>query len=185
MYPQPTDDELAAQQPYTAPAGSHVHGFDASAASPGSTTSPRSPASLSSSASLRSPVSPGTGLPHDELASTETNRPRLGKVALVLTIIAAGLSLIASIILAVTVGPMENANGHFFTDTPSWYQNLAIALSGLQVLCAALGVTGLIMGIFSAATGAARTQGIVAIAIAVLAPFVSFGIFMMLAFTFA
>lgn len=170
MYPQPTDDELAAQQPYTAAAGSHVHG---SGHSPGSPVSPDFSAS------------PGTEFAHEQVTPTGTNRPRLGKIALVLTIIAAGLSLIASIFLGVTIGPMESDNGYFFTDTPSWYQNLAIALSGLQILCAALGVTGLIMGIVSAVTGAARTQGIVAIAIAVLAPLVSFGIFMILTFTFA
>lgn len=167
MYPQPTDDELAAQQPHTAAAGSHVHG-------PG-----HSPASPDFSAA------PSTEFAHGEATPTGTNRQRLGKIALVLTIIAAGLSMIVSIILGVTIGPMENDSGYYFTDTPSWYQHLAIAFSGLQVLCAALGVTGLIMGIVSAVTGAARTQGIVAIAIAVLAPFVSFGIFMILAFIFA
>ncbi|MCF2573511.1 hypothetical protein [Brevibacterium sp. UCMA 11754] len=175
MYPQPTDDELAAQQPYTAALGLGSHAHDAG----------HSPASPDSSASLRSPRALGTELAHDEVTPTGANRPRLGKIALVLTIIAAGLSLIASIILGVTIGPMENDSGYFFADTPSWYQNLAIAFSGLQVLCAALGVTGLIMGIVSAVTGTARTQGIVAIAIAVLAPFISFGIFMVLAFTFA
>ncbi|WP_145997447.1 hypothetical protein [Brevibacterium sp. 239c] len=151
MYPQPTDDELAAQQPYTAALGSQV-----------STLS-------------RSPVS----------SPADANRPLLGKVALGITIIAAGLSLLASITLGVTIGPVENEHGHFFTDIPSWYQNLAIALAGLQVLCAALGVTGLIMGIVSAASDRARTQGIIAIAIAVLAPFISFGLFMILSLAIA
>lgn len=160
-YPQPTDDELAAQQPYTAAVGSHVH-------SPG-----------------RSPASPSAVAAHDGASPADANRLLLGKVALVITIIAAGLSLIASFILGVTIGPMEANYGHYLTDTPSFYRNLAIALAGLQVLCAALGVTGLIMGIISATTGRARTQGIIAIALAVLVPFISFGIFIILSFTFA
>ncbi|SMX73315.1 hypothetical protein BANT918_00875 [Brevibacterium antiquum CNRZ 918] len=166
-YPQPTDDELAAQQPYTAARGNHVHGV------------------VHSSAVGQAPTSPGVQPDHDRISPAGANRPLLGTVALVVTIVSAGLSLLASIVLGVTIGPMENENGYYFADTPSWYQNLAIALAGLQVLCAALGVTGLIMGIVSVATSRARTQGVVAIAIAALAPFVSFGIFMILSFTVA
>lgn len=172
MYPQPTDDELAAQQPSTAALGlgNHVHG---ASHSHGSVVS-------------HAPASPSTATDHNGAVSPAgANRPLLGKLALVLTIIAAGLSLIISIILGITIGPMENTGGYYFTDAPSWYQNLAIAFAGLQVLCAALGITGLIMGIVAAATSRARTQGIVAIAIAVLAPFISFGFFMILSFTFA
>lgn len=161
MYPQPTDDELAAQQPYTAALGSQVH------------------------TSNRSPASPSTEADHGETSPADANRPLLGKVALGITIIAAGLSLLASITLGVTIDPMEKAHGYFFTDIPSWYQNLAIALAGVQVLCAALGVTGFIMGIVSAANGRARTQGIVAIAIAFLAPSISFGLFMILSLAIA
>ncbi|SMX94329.1 hypothetical protein BAURA86_02371 [Brevibacterium aurantiacum] len=171
MYPQPTDDELAAQQPSTAALGlgNHVHGASHSHGSVVGQT----PASLN------------TETDHDGTSPAGTNRPLLGKLALVLTIIAAGLSLLVSIILGITIGPMENTGGYYFTDAPSWYQNLAIAFAGLQVLCAAPGITGLIMGIVAAATSRARTQGIVAIAIAVLAPFISFGFFMILSFTFA
>lgn len=168
MYPQPTDDELAAQQPYTPALGGHgiASGVGQTADVGRALTPP------DNAADSRSPVA-------------GANRPRLGKVALVTAIVAAGLSLIASIILGVTVGPMEVEYGSYFTDTPSWYRNLAIALFGLQALCAALGITGLIMGIVSAVTGRGRTQGIVAIAITVLAPFLSFAIFIILSFTFA
>ncbi|SDS23028.1 hypothetical protein SAMN04489751_1532 [Brevibacterium sandarakinum] len=161
MYPQPTDDELAAQQPYTTTLGSHAHVVD------------------------HTPASSGTETDHDGTPPAGANRPRLGKVAMVVAIIAAGLSLIASFVLGLTLGPMEIEYGYYFTDTPSWYRNLAIALFGLQALCTAIGITGLIMGIVSAATGRGRTQGIIAVAITVLAPFVSFAIFMILGFAFA
>ncbi|TSI15001.1 hypothetical protein [Brevibacterium aurantiacum] len=174
MYPQPTDDELAAQQPYTAALGLGSHAHEASH---------RSASHKHSSG--RSPASPNAETVHDGASPAGANRPQLGKVALVLTIVAAGLSLLGSIVLGATIGPSEAEFGYYFTDAPSWYQNLAIALAGLQVLCAALGVTGLIMGIVSAATGRSRTQGIVAIAIAIFAPLISFGAFLVLSFTFA
>lgn len=173
MYPQPTDDELAAQQPYTAALGSQVN------------TLSRPPGSPLTAHSGAFSAAPGTEAGQDGTSPAEANRPLLGKVALVITIIAAGLSLLASIIFGVTIGPLENEHGYFFTDTPGWFQNLVIALAGLQVLCAALGVTGLIMGIVSAVSDRARTQGIVAIAIALLAPSISFALFMILSFTIA
>lgn len=172
MYPQPTDDELAAQQPYPTAPGTHAHG-----------ASHRSASHKHSSG--HSPASPSTETDHDGTPPTGANRPRLGKVAMVVALVAAGLSLITSLVLGLTIGPMEIEYGYYFTDTPSWYRNLAIALFGLQALCTAIGITGLIMGIVSAATGRGRTQGIVAVSISVLAPFVSFGIFMILGFAFA
>lgn len=177
MYPQPTDDELAAQQPRT-PALSGRAGGAA-----------RAPVSLpGTGVSAASAVSKASGDPAASAAAasnTEENRPRFGKVALVVAILAAGMSLISSIILGATIGPMEASSGYHFTDTPSWYQNLAFVLFGLQALGAALGITGLIMGIVSAVTGRSRTQGIVAIAITILAPLVSFAVFMVLSFTIA
>ena len=168
MYPQPTDDELAAQQPYTPALGGPgiVPGTGPTAGVGHTLTSP------DNAADSRPPVADAKG-------------PRLGKAALVIAIVAAVLSLIASIILGMTVGPMEAEYGYYFTDTPSWYGNLAVALFGLQALCAALGITGLIMGIVSAATNRGKTQGTVAIAIAVLAPFLSFALFMVLSFALA
>ena len=173
MYPQPTDDELAAQQPLAAALGSHMV-----ASSTGQTAGA---GHIHSSA--HTPVSSGSET-HSRIAMTDANRARLGKVALATAIVAAGLSLIASIILGVTVGPTEAEYGYYFTDAPDWYRNLAIGLFGLQALCTALGITGLIMGIVSVATGRGRTQGIVAVAITVLAPFISFSVFLILAFMF-
>lgn len=150
MYPQPTDDELAAQQPFAAAVGS-----------------PR-PAGPSSSDS----------------ETTNADSHQLGRLAVILTIIAVGLSLIASIVLGTTIGPIEAETGRYFTDAPDWYRNLAIGLFGLQALCTALGITGLIMGIVSIATGRGRTQGIIASAVALVAPFISLSVFIVLAFMF-
>ena len=157
MYPQPTDDELAAQQPLAAAIGSR---------------GPVEPSSASGPNSL------------DPEPTTADSR-HLGRLAAALTISAAGLSLIASIVLGVTVGPVEAANGRYFTDVPDWYRNLAIGLLGLQALCTAIGLTGLTMGIVSAVTGRGRTQGIIASAVALVAPFISVGVFIILAFMFA
>ena len=111
--------------------------------------------------------------------------PTLGKVAVALSIVAMALSLAASVILGVTVGPSEAASGYYFTDVPEWYESLATGLVGLQVLCAVAGVTTIIMGIVSAVTARGRTFGIIAIAAAAIAPLLSFGTFVALSFAFA
>ncbi|GAA0037219.1 hypothetical protein JCM18882A_32110 [Brevibacterium metallidurans] len=109
----------------------------------------------------------------------------MGKAALILSIIAAGLSLIASAILGSTVGPMEAASGYYFSDLPSWYTGIAVGLFSVQGLCAVLGLTGLVMGIVATATRRGRTQGILAIAIAAFAPVISFALFVILSFALA
>ena len=108
--------------------------------------------------------------------------PTLGKVAVALSIVAMVLSLAASVILGATVGPSEAASGYYFTDTPDWYQTLATVLVGVQGLCTCVGITGIILGITAAVTGRGRTPGIIAIAVAAIAPFVSFGTFVALSF---
>ncbi len=108
--------------------------------------------------------------------------PTLGKVAVVFSIVAMVLSLAASVILGATVGPSEAATGYYFTDTPDWYQTLATVLVGVQGLCVCSGLTAIVLGITAAATGRGRTPGIIAIAIAAIAPFVSFGTFVALSF---
>lgn len=160
-YPQPTDDELAAQQPRVpAPPVHPVY------------ASPR-PDDLADAHN-------GVNTRMDGAASVKS--PTLGKVAVALSIVAMALSLAASVILGVTVGPSEAASGYYFTDTPDWYQTLATVLVGVQGLCTCLGLTGMILGITAAVTGRGRTPGIIAIAISAIAPFVSFGTFVALAF---
>lgn len=152
-YPQPTDDELAAQMS----ADDHFPNHPNRSGPSGSVPAP-GPGALS---------------------------PRLGRAALILSIIAAGLSLIASAILGSTVGPMEAASGYYFSDLPSWYTGIAVGLFSVQGLCAVLGLTGLVMGIVATATGRGRTQGILAIAIAAFAPIISFALFVILSFALA
>lgn len=164
-YPQPIDDELAAQQPrvptppaqpiYASPHPDDLdHTHDAGAT-----------ARMDGDASAKSPT--------------------LGKAALTLSIVAMVLSLAASAILGATVGPSEAASGYYFTDTPDWYQTLATVLVGVQGLCTCVGITGIVLGIVSTVTGRGRTPGIIAIAVAAIAPFVSFGTFVALSFIFA
>src|SRR5699024_1123722 len=102
-----------------------------------------------------------------------------------MALIATVLTLAASAILGATVGPAEAAAGYYFTDTPDWYQSLATGLVGLQVLCAGVGVTGLIMGIVSAVTARGRAFRTIAIAAPAIAPFLSSGTFVALSFAFA
>ncbi|GAA1855293.1 hypothetical protein [Brevibacterium marinum] len=187
MYPQPTDDELAAQQPRTPALGGGAAGA-VSLPGTGRSGASTAPGASAASGAARASIAADSGTSAASAAEAsivEENRQRLGKAALVVAIVAAGLSLISSIILGATIGPMQASSGYHFTDTPGWYQNLAFVLFGLQALGAALGITGLVMGIVSAVTGRSRTQGIVAMTITILAPFVSFAVFMVLSFTSA
>ena len=183
-YPQPTDDELAAQQPrspsphapliYSSP-GAGLEQYER-APDPSGATGP-------SGAAGPSGVPGGVaGVPG---AAASAKSPTLGKTALVFALIGAVLTLAASAILAATIGPTEAASGYYFTDVPEWYQSLATGLVGLQVLCAGMGITAIIMGIVSAVTARGRTFGIIAIAAAAIAPLLSFGTFVALSFAFA
>src|SRR5699024_6214577 len=139
-YPQPTDDELAAQQPrspsphapliYSSP-GAGLEQYERAADPPGAAGSAGVPGGVAGA--------PG--------AAVSAKSPTLGKTALVFALIGAVLTLAASAILAATIGPTEAASGYYFTDVPEWYQSLATGLVVLQVLCAGVGITAIIMGI--------------------------------------
>lgn len=191
-YPQPTDDELAAQQPrnpgdnvppiYSSPGA----GFDQYEHVPHQVGPHAADAnSGASSGSVGGARTAGTMDTAGSSATGAVNSPTLGKTAMALSIIAGALSLVASAILGATIGPSEAASGYYFSDIPDWYQTLAAVLVGLQALCTGLGVLGIVLGIVSAVTARGRTFGIVAIAAALIAPFVSFGTFVALSFTFA
>lgn len=156
-YPQPTDEELSAQQPpYPPPINQSAltsQNFGHANAYP--TTAEAGPSDVVTGQSLG-----------------------LGRIAMILGIVATVLSVIASGILGGTVGPMEAEYGYYLSDTPNAYSNLAIVLLSLQGICTLLGLTGLIMGIFAIASNRGRTQGIIASVIAVLAPVISFGVFL-------
>ncbi|MCM1012996.1 MULTISPECIES: hypothetical protein [unclassified Brevibacterium] len=159
-YPQPTDDELAAQMP----------------AGPSALRTPAPP--------VPGPVDPVTGLvdPVPGSAVAGAPSPRLGKWALGLTLGAAALSLIASMILGATAGPAEAANGRYFSDAPAWLTVLGTTLFALQGLCTLAGLSGLVMGIIATATDRGRTQGIIATAVAIFTPVISFALFLVLSF---
>ena len=167
MYPQPTDDELASQQPWPT----------------GPTGAPSAPGGEPHS-DYGGP-NPQQAALHQQTHPPVEKSPRLGVVALTLSIIAACASLVASIVLALTVGPAEAASGYYFTDIPEWMQTLSIGLLGLQGLLTGLGIAGLITGIIATVTARGRTQGIIATAVAVLAPLVSFGVFVTMSFAAA
>lgn len=175
MYPQPTDDELAAQQPLDLPVSSRMHG---------TYCADRAHSAHRDPSWHPGPISGAAG-PTLGSADTHVNPARVGRIALTLAIIAAGASLVSSVILGLTVGPTEAADNHYFAETPAWYRGLGIGLFGLQALCAALGITGLIIGIVAAVTGRGRTQGTIATAIALVGPFISFALFLVLSFAFA
>ncbi len=159
-FPQPTDDELAAQMP-AAPSALRT----SSAPAPG----PVDP--------VPGPVDPVPGY-----APVGAPSPRLGKWALGLTVGAAALSLIASMILGATAGPAEAANGRYFSDAPAWLTVLGTTLFALQGLCTLAGLSGLVMGIIATAADRGRTQGIIATAVAIFAPVISFALFLILSF---
>lgn len=192
-YPQPTDDELAAQQPrnpgdnvppiYSSPGA----GFDQYEHAPNQVGTDAADANSAgaNSGSVGGARTAGTMDTAGSSATGAVNSPTLGKTAMALSIIAGALSLVASAILGATIGPSEAASGYYFSDIPDWHQTLAAVLAGLQALCTGLGVLGIVLGIVSAVTARGRTFGIVAIAAALIAPFVSFGTFVALSFAFA
>lgn len=101
-------------------------------------------------------------------------------------------------VIGVTLGPMEAAHGRYLSDTPTWYRTLAWVLGASHLLWAALGITGLVMGILALSRrsghpstggpGAGRTGGgtsaggttgaVAAIVLAVLGPVLVVGVFM-------
>lgn len=159
-YPQPTDSELRAQQP----GDDDLH---------------------------QKPHTPALGTSDSEVAQaawaaqapqTPQQSQRLGRVALGLAIAAAGLSLLASIVLGLTVGPIEADYGSTIAEAPDWVGSLALALMGLQAVLTGVGITALVVGMVAAALHRGRVLGIVATIIAVLAPVVSFGVYIVLSF---
>ena|SRR5699024_8149853 len=177
-YPQPTDDELAAQQPRSpSPHAPLIY------SSPGAGLEQYERAPDPSGAA--GPAGAPGGVAGVPGAAVSAKSPTLGKTALVFALIGAVLTLAASAILAATIGPTEAASGYYFTDVPEWHQSLATGLAGLQVLCAGMGITAIIMGIVSAVTARGRTFAIIAIAAAAIAPLLSFGTFVALSFAFA
>jgi hypothetical protein len=177
-YPQPTDDELAAQQPrspsphapliYSSP-GAGLEQYERA-------PDPSGAAGVVRGARRCRRGAGGRGF--GEVADSGEDGPGLRAHR-------RGSHLAASAILAATIGPTEAASGYYFTDVPEWYQSLATGLVGLQVLCAGMGITAIIMGIVSAVTARGRTFGIIAIAAAAIAPLLSFGTFVALSFVFA
>lgn len=159
MYPQPTDDELAAQVRAGAPPDLTAH----------------------SQAPPHGVVGSGPTVPVSAAGSRPPGSPFLGKAALALTLVAAGVTLVASAVLGITVGPEEAANGSYFGGE-SWRTTLGVTLFGLQALCAVVGLTGLTLGIVATVTDRGRTPGIIATAVAVIAPIVSFALFIILSF---
>src|SRR5699024_5272456 len=106
-YPQPTDDELAAQQPRSpSPHAPRI----------------RSPPVAGLEQYGRAPPPPGAagpvaGAPGGVAgAPVSAKSPTLGKPALGFALIGAVRTLVASAILGATVGPTEAASGYYFAD---------------------------------------------------------------------
>src|SRR5699024_3875701 len=105
-YPQPTDDELAAQQPRSpSPHAPLIY------SSPGAGLEQYEHAPDPSGAAGPAGVPGGVaGVPG---AAVSAKSPTLGKTALVFALIGAVLTLAASAILAATIGPTEAASGYY------------------------------------------------------------------------
>lgn len=105
---------------------------------------------------------------------------KLGKTALLIGIIAAGLSIVASGVFGGVGGSLQAEHGDQFATAVNWFQPLTVVLLCIQVLCALLGLAGLIMGIVAAATNRGRVHGIIAAAIVIIGPAVSFGAYVII-----
>ncbi|RBP62259.1 hypothetical protein DFO66_11675, partial [Brevibacterium sanguinis] len=150
-YPQPTDDELAAQQPAypTSP--------------PPAFTGDSSPLPEASPAPAASPHPDAP--PADRPTDGSLAASGLGRTALVLAIIAAALSVLASAVFGATIGPREAEFGTSFFEAPDWYSTLAIALVCVQGLCTLLGLTSLIIAVIAMISHRGRVPAMIAIAI--------------------
>ncbi len=114
-------------------------------------------------------------------------RPRtLGLVALLIAIAVCVLSAIASIVIGTAIGPSatNTGNGYSFSTSELTPEQVG-ALGGIGILMVAqiglgtlLGILALVLGIVAAATKRGRAPGVVAIVVAVVAPILSFVVYL-------
>lgn len=105
----------------------------------------------------------------------------LGTTSLVLALIALLGSTTASILLGTHLGTTQTELSPNFGDMPPDAQRKAFLLAGSQILWTALGVTALVTGIVAVRRRRGVQQGRAGAVVAVLAPFLSFGAFVLAA----
>ena len=94
----------------------------------------------------------------------------LGRIALVLVIACAAISIAGSLWLGLTIAPMEAKFGPTLLETPDPYRSLALTVLVIQVLCAFGGVTALILGAISVGRRVQAKVSVTALIISVIAP---------------
>lgn len=105
----------------------------------------------------------------------------LGTTSLVLAFVALVASTIASIVLGTHLATAQTELSPYFGDMTPEAQRWAFTLAGSQILWTVLGVSALVTGIVASAQHRGRRQGRAGALVAVLAPFISFGAFVLAA----
>ncbi|RAX21195.1 hypothetical protein DRB07_11730 [Actinomyces sp. Z3] len=106
---------------------------------------------------------------------------RLALAALVLATVAATATLLCSVLVGLNLGPLQ-ARAAVGEELPgdATMETVYLALLLSNLLWTVIGVAGLGVGITAVARGQDRSRGIAAIIVSVVAPVVSFGVWLVL-----
>lgn len=114
-------------------------------------------------------------------ADAPGDRPGRGRAAtwsLVLSLVALLGAVVAMAGVGLSIVPMEAEHGRLLTDTPAWYQWTVLGAFGSLVLWALVGLVGIVLAVIGLAAGQGRARPIIAIVLAVLAPFLALAVLM-------
>ncbi|WP_241702396.1 hypothetical protein [Leifsonia shinshuensis] len=110
-------------------------------------------------------------------------RPRaLGVASMAIAIAVFVLSIVASVVVGMSAGPLASRTASSFSfntsdltpDQAAAFAPVALLMGAQILLGTILGITALVLGIIAAATKRGRAFGVVGIAVAAAAPIVSF-----------
>lgn len=114
----------------------------------------------------------------DSSPGERTGRGRSASWALALSLVALLGAVLAMGGAGLSIPPMEAAHGRLLTDTPAWYQWTVLGAFASLVLWTVAGITGIVLAVIGLSTGRGRARSIVAIVLAVLAPFLALAVLM-------
>lgn len=80
--------------------------------------------------------------------------------------------------VGLTIAPMEAEHGRLLTDTPAWYQWAVLGAFGSLLLWTVSGIVSIVLAVIGLGAGQEKVQAIIAIVLAVIAPFLALGALM-------
>ena len=114
----------------------------------------------------------------DPAPGDRPGRDRAASWSLVLSLVALLGGVVAMAGVGLSIVPMEAQHGRLLTDTPAWYQWAVLGAFGSLVLWTLAGIVGIVLAVIGLAAGQGRARLIIAIVLAVLAPFLALGVLM-------